>query len=111
MPLFLLPPPRRLRITRRNFTLTAPVALSVDPRVDGPSAEAVAALAARFPLSPVETDVPTAIQVVPRGDAPGLSPLPELPDPGGSEERLALEVNEEGVILAATGPPGFRYGA
>jgi hypothetical protein len=113
MPLFLLPPPRRIRITRRNFTPATPALLFVDPRIAPQAKVAVARLAALFPgMQPAAGPDPVpAIRLVARDAASGLSPLPDLPDLSASEEAYGLEVSEEGILLAAVGATGFRYGA
>lgn len=113
MPLFLLPPPRRIRITRRNFALPERNTLRVEPHVAASALGAVARLAALFPgLSATDArDEAPAIRLLPRAGAPELSPLPELAVPATPGEQFAIEVSEEGILLAADAAPSFQYGA
>jgi hypothetical protein len=98
MPLFLNPPPRQLRITRRNFIPPERPTLQVDPTVAGIAEPGAERLLALFP----------GMQQTRKIDVPAEVSLSPLEPEGGS---FRLEVAEEGIELGASGREGFLYGA
>jgi tetratricopeptide (TPR) repeat protein len=109
MPITIIPPPQRLRLTREEFALPELPLVRLDPTPERDAAGVRATLQALFPGAQfsrkLDVEAPIQLELV---EADAL--LEDALLDSARDQAYTLEVSPAGILLRARGVTGWRYG-